>query len=164
MITSFNIFVTGGGGFLAPYEYKTYKLMDTWVDTIIMISYDNDDEIMIVTMVMMIMMTRPWWWWWWGWWWWWWWWWLYVWSNVRVGRNMFKPQHEDWREPDTSGTNMDPNMEQHEPENQFAFMWLFVSWGQGLALVYLPALGTRIQTSTVSDKRGLQSPIAYTCP
>ena len=51
MFTSFNIFVTGGGGFLAPYECKTYKLMDTWVDTIIMI-------------MMMRSWPWPWWWWW----------------------------------------------------------------------------------------------------
>ena len=44
MITPFNICVIGGGEFLIPYEYKTYKLMvflhSTWVD----IGDDDDDD------------------------------------------------------------------------------------------------------------------------
>jgi len=44
VITPFNICVIGGGEFLIPYEYKTYKLMvflhSTWVD----IGDDDDDD------------------------------------------------------------------------------------------------------------------------
>ena len=45
MITPFSIFVIGGGGFMIPFEYQTYKLMvlphSTSVDAG---DYDDDDD------------------------------------------------------------------------------------------------------------------------
>ena len=53
MITPFNIFVIGGGGFMIPFEYKTYELMVYRIPhelTLVM-------TMMMMMVVVMMMMT-----------------------------------------------------------------------------------------------------------